>query len=489
MSPYFLRVSCLLAAMTSLPLAPPPLAAAEPTPREATDALHRAVRFFRDNCSAEGGYVYRWSADLSKREGEGGVGPTTAWIEPPGTPAVGMAYLEAYRLTKDPELKAAALHTADALLRGQLVSGGWDNKIEFGAAARNLIAYRVDLKDAQVGRRFNTTTFDDDKSQSAVRFLMQLDRTLEFSDPRIHEATLYALDAFTQAQYPNGAWPQRYSAFPKADEFPIRPASFAEMWSREFPAAKYDGFYTLNDNTISDLISTMLDAYDIYGDARYLAAAERGGDFFLRAQLPEPQPGWAQQYDRDMHPAWARKFEPPAITGGESQGVMQTLIVLYRRTGDKKFLAPIPRALEYYRSLQLPDGRLARFYELGTDRPLYFTKTYELTYSDADMPTHYGFQVGSRLDRIERDYQKWRETPTDKLWAPVTPTPPKLTAALTNEVRQIIDALDSRGAWVESGKMSYQGARDTTTEIIQSATFSKNIVTLSQFLAASRSRD
>ena len=31
-------------------------------------------------------------------------------------------------------------------------------------------------------------------------------------------------------------------------------------------------------------------------------------------QMPDPQPGWAQQYDYDMRPMWARKFEPAAIT-------------------------------------------------------------------------------------------------------------------------------------------------------------------------------
>ncbi len=103
-------------------------------------------------------------------------------------------------------------------------------------------------------------------------------------------------------------------------------------WPRVFPGDNYSGFYTLNDNTMSDMIVTMLDAWDIYGDKRYLDAAIRGGEFFLRAQLPEPQPGWAQQYDQQMHPAWARKFEPPAVSGGESQGVMNTLILLYRRT-------------------------------------------------------------------------------------------------------------------------------------------------------------
>ena len=33
---------------------------------------------------------------------------------------------------------------------------------------------------------------------------------------------------------------------------------------------------------------------------------------------------------------------------------------------------PVPRAIQYFRKSQLKDGRLARFYELQTNRPLYF---------------------------------------------------------------------------------------------------------------------
>ena len=102
-----------------------------PDRRDADDALHRAVAFFRGHCAAGGGYVYRWSADLSKREGEGRVDDLTAWLQPPGTPSVGMAYLDAYRLTGDDRLLEAAVETAMALVNGQLESGGWDNGITF----------------------------------------------------------------------------------------------------------------------------------------------------------------------------------------------------------------------------------------------------------------------------------------------------------------------------------------------------------------------
>src|SRR5690606_5744361 len=108
--------------------------------------------------------------------------------------------------------------------------------------------------------------------------------------------------------------------------------------------------YTINDSTLRDLIRTMLLAHEIYGDERFLASAKKGGDFLMLAQMPAPQPAWAQQYNFAMQPTWARRFEPPGVSGGESQQVMQTLIELALYTGDPRYLEPLPRAIEYLRA-------------------------------------------------------------------------------------------------------------------------------------------
>ena len=68
---------------------------------EAEKALKKAVTFFRTHVATEGGYLYRYSEDLSKREGEGRTNDRTVWVQPPGTPAVGLAYLRAWRSTGD----------------------------------------------------------------------------------------------------------------------------------------------------------------------------------------------------------------------------------------------------------------------------------------------------------------------------------------------------------------------------------------------------
>ena len=460
------------------------------TRAEAVTAMHRAVRFFREHCSAGGGYIFRLSADLQKREGEGKVGKTTAWLQPPATPTVGSAYTTAYVLTQDAELKAAAIATAQALIQGQLESGGWYHRIDFAPQDRARFAYRVDDPPADQRRQINQTTFDDDKSQSAARFLMRLDLALNFQHEAIHEAAKYAADAFVTAQYANGAWPQRYTEFPDPTAHQPKQASLPQEWSRTYPKRDYKGDYTLNDNSISDVIVTMLLAWDIYGDQRYFDAACRGGDFFLLAQLPDPQPGWAQQYDVDMQPSWARKFEPPAVTGGESQGVMRTLLLLYQRSGKEKYLAPIPPALAYYRASLLPSGQLARFYELRTNKPLYFSKDYRLTYSDSDMPTHYSFKVGAKLDRLQADYdrmvargKKNKITPQRQ---PPTYQRPSPSNSLTNQAAECVRALDARGAWVETGKMRYQGNDDSTERVIESSTFCRHLLTLANYIAGSQ---
>lgn len=465
---------------------------AQETPNRQTviQALHRAVEFFRQHASAGGGYVFQVSADLTKREGEGRVDDTTAWIEPPATPAVGMAYLEAYRWCEEPILLAAAKETANALVQGQLRSGGWGERIDFDPEKRLWHSYRVEPKSEKQGR--NTTTFDDDKTQSAIRLLVQVDQQLNFKDETFHEAAIFALDAVLRAQYSCGAWPQKYNGQLFEPDPQSRRASFPADWPREFPNESYGNFYTLNDDTLSDLITTLLDAWEVYNDKRYLKSAQRGGDFLLLAQLPEPQPGWAQQYNRTMQPAWARRFEPPAITGGESQNVMRTLIALYRRTArvDSKagrFLEPLPRAIEYYRTLLLPDGRIPRFTEIATDRPLYFTRDYRLTHDDSDMPTHYGFIVGASFDSIERELNSARKLPKDQRRDSTTS---KLRDTHPNDeqVAKIMGDLDDRGAWVEPGRLKFYGKDDSTREVIRSATFIKNIRVLASWLGADADR-
>lgn len=446
--------------------------------------MRRATDFFRTQVSTEGGYLWRYSEDLSLREGEGTATDTMVWVQPPGTPSVGMVYLKTYEATGDLYYLDAARDVAYSLVRGQLRSGGWDYRIEFDPKRRDRYAYRTEPY--KEGAR-NVSTLDDNNTQSAVRLLMRVDQALDFKDEKIHEATKFALSTLLKVQYPNGAWPQRFSNAPDPAKFPVKKAGYPDSWSWTFPKRDYKSFYTFNDNTIADTIATMLEAFDIYNDAKYQAAAEKAGDFILLAQMPEPQPAWAQQYNADMHPAWARKFEPPAVTGGESQGVMKTLLVLYRATGKKKFLEPLPRAMEYLRQSRLPNGRLARFYELKTNKPLYFTREdYKLTYNDADMPTHYSFKTYYGVESIALEYERLLATDPVELKRPEKVSRPRLNRSLADQAKSIIDRLDEQGRWMGNGRMRDDEQDAPPRRVIDCRTFINNISTLNTYLRSVR---
>ncbi len=445
---------------------------------DAKQAMKKATHFFTSQVASNGGYLWKYSEDLSRREGEGKATDSMIWVQPPGTPTVGEAFLTAYQKTGEPYLLEAAKGAAKALIEGQLKSGGWSYYIDF--KDRQRFQYRIDGGGAKARNR---TTFDDNKSQSALRFLILLDQELKFKDRSLHAAVMYALNAFLKAQYPNGGWPQQYSQFPNPEEYPILKANYPATWPREFPKKNYTKYYTFNDKAIEDLVNLMFLASHVYKDPRFSKAALKAGDFIILAQMPEPQPAWAQQYNQKMQPAWARKFEPPAITGGESQGVIKTLMQIYIYSGEKKYLKPIPVALAYLQKSELPGGKLARFYELKTNRPLYFTKQYQLTYKSDDVPTHYGFVVNSKLNQLESRYRKLLKASPEKLASMRFPNRNvRLTPSLTAKTKSVIEGLDPRGAWLKQGEI--RSARLDNVPIIETRVFVNNLTTLANFVAA-----
>lgn len=468
----------------------PTLLVAQPAPSrdEALAAMRRAASFYVDRVSTGGGYHFYYAEDLSYGRSESAEGATQIEYQREGTPIVALAYLDAYEATGDQLFLDAARKAGGAYVRGQLCSGGWEYLVEFDTEKRKPYQYRVDGQCRADAR--GVTTLDDNVTQSAIRVLMRLDRALAFRDATIHEAVLFALDSLVEAQYPIGAWPQRFAAKPEYRPLPLVRASYPVAWERTWPGPVYQQHYTFNDNSISDVIDVMLEAARIYDEPRYLASAERGGQFILLAQMPEPQPAWAQQYDADMHPAWARVFEPPAVTGGESQGIIRTLMVLYRETGDRKYLEPIPRALAYLRRSVLPASTggvearrrmtgpvLARFYELQSNRPLYITKGtrlsaaglgsrlvdgYEISYDDRSVITHYGVLVSAAgLDELERDYTALVAMDSDARRRPARltglspwserPQPQRSREQLAAAARDALTSMDARGAWLTEG--------------------------------------
>ncbi|QDV43637.1 Pectic acid lyase [Stieleria neptunia] len=442
---------------------------------EALAAAKKATSFLVEHVSTEGGYLWRYSADLKHREGEGVVKTSTVWVQPPGTPAVGQAFVKLYQATGDQQFLDAARAAAESLRRGQMRSGGWQAMVEFEPERRRRWAYRIDHAGSKAK---DQSSLDDDKTQSALRFLIQLDQSLGFKDESIHEMTLYGLDGLLRrGQFTGGGFPQVWTARRDLDT-PRLNANYPDSWPKTYPGHnEYWYRYTLNDHLARGVMKVLLLADQVYDDPRYRTSAIRLADSLLAAQMPAPQPAWAQQYNAQMQPIWARKFEPPAITTSESFSVIETLMMAYREFGDRKYIEPIPRALDYLESCHLPDGRVARFYELKTNRPLYFTLDYQLTYDDSNMPTHYGFQLQSKVPQLRKQYERIaRLTPKQLAESAQKRRQPKASV-----VQAIIDRQDERGAWLSDEPMRYNRVAGPTIKMDVAV---EHLTTLADYLAA-----
>lgn len=438
---------------------------------EALQAMKAAVRYYREKVASHGGYVYYYTDDLKQRWGEGKADQDTVFVQPPGTPTVGMAYLQAHAATADPYYLDAARETAQSLVEGQLQSGGWTQVIHF-SPARRMGKYRH-----RKGGDWNASSLDDGQTQAALQFLMRADQALGFKNERIHEAAGYALDALLKAQFANGGFPQVWTG--PVEHRPPAQARFPDYdWKTEGRIKNYWDQYTLNDDLAGTVSDTLITAHQVYGEERCKSALERLGDFLILAQMPTPQPGWCQQYNGEMVPIWARKFEPPAISGSESQDAMETLIKISRYTGQSKYLKPIPSALEYFTNkCLLSDGRVARFYEFKTNKPLYMDQAYQLTYDDSNVPSHYGWKRAAHFKEIERVYQEAKQG------VPAKEPQVKPTA---ERVREIVRRLDGQGRWVETyagEPLVGQPKFELGFRYVSSDVFSRNVATLAEYVA------
>lgn len=349
-------------------LAIPRAWSAQPPPSrsEALDAMKRATRFMLEKVSHRGGYVWSVSEDFKRRDGEVPARDTQIWIQG-GTPEVGHCYLDAYEATRDPLFLDAARRAAAALVYGQRPEGGWHYFIDFDPSGTEewfrTEASRFKWGYEEYRHYYGNSTFDDGNSATATRYLMRFyATTLEAS---YREPVVKALDFFLKAQYPNGAWPQRY---------PLRP----EFSHDGLP--DYTSFYTLNDGAAVANVLTLVEGYELLGDERYLEAAKRGVDFMIAVQGPEDQAAWAEQYDpKTLEPAAARTHEPAGFVVRESEEVIRLLETFYLMTGSRRYLRPVPGAIAWFERVNRETVELkrppARYYQLGTNLPVYVQRT------------------------------------------------------------------------------------------------------------------
>jgi len=310
-----------------------------PLADQAVDAMKKAARFYRFEVSTNGGYLFEYTIDMKYRYGEMPARESQIWVQDPSTPGCGQTYLNAYEATSDPFFLEAAQAAARALIHGQMDCGGWNYLIDFRAGSlEDWYAHEGHHPDFNEFYHFEgNATFDDGVVKGPVMLLLRLyDLT---QDPSLLPPLEKALDFVLTAQYPNGAWPQRYPVL----------------------GTGYDAHYTFNDNVINDNIDLLVAAYAILPRPRYLEGALRGADYILLSRHAGPQYGWGLQYSHDMKIAWGRKLEPPALTPSATVENIRTLMDIYELTGDRRYLESIPAVLDWLDRSKMPDGSIGVF--------------------------------------------------------------------------------------------------------------------------------
>ncbi|MCE9667049.1 pectate lyase [Myxococcus stipitatus] len=498
--PVLATVACGAPADERASLAAPPVhevaeatrAASTPLRAKALGRMRNAAKFFHDQVARRGGYAWHQNAtNLSERWGDIQLDEDQIMIQSPGTADVVIAFVEA--ALADPATPALATYATDAALalrQGQIKSGGWRLYADFKATPTLRACYLNTTANCGCGG-CNTTAYDDQATQTALIAMMRADQLLGYANADISASSAYARARVETSQYPtHGGFPQGFSA-PVAAR-PALNASYppstgtacglAHCYANAYTTEYWDD-PTLNDNLASAFVEMLYWAKEVYPAqaTTYQNMLTAFGGFLRRAQMPQPQPAWAQQYDVQMQPRWARSWEAPAIAGQESQDVMWALLRLYQL--DPSVTAnrdAVGTALDYLENVDhANDTLLYRYIELDDTAPSnigFFTVKaggYPAQFSTAP-PTYqnYAWEVPSQLAAIRAEYARLA---TD------TTVMKRSCQKLRADTVQAVDATVDNERWITHYP---NGPRSGATpgDYYDTGTFVRNLRTLAEFV-------
>ncbi len=429
---------------------------------ETEKAMLNATRYMVEEISTEGGYLWYYLPDLSRRWGEMEAYESMVWLQHPGTVSMGHTFLDAYHVTGDEYYYIAAEKAASAIVRGQRPEGGWNYLIDFAGEESISQWYNTIGKNGwrleEFQHYYGNSTFDDRVSADAARFLLRI--YLEKKDPTYKVALEKVIDFILESQYPEGGWPQRY---------PLK-YDFIKNGKPD-----YSSFFTFNDDVIWDNIHFLVQCYQNLSKEDYADAITRGMDFYLLTQ--HSSGGWAQQYDMDLNPAGARSYEPRALLPSTTHKNAMLLIRFYELTGDQKYLNAIPEAIEWLELTRLPEGSSEggrythpTFVDPEKNKPLYVHRKganvkygqYYYDYQDTLLLAHYYGKGRIDLEGLKKQYDSMiaagpRKTSREHLMDEKRYFDLNRTAqrqGLDDEqILEIIQALDVNGRWLTRGAM------------------------------------
>jgi PelA/Pel-15E family pectate lyase len=334
--------------------------------------------------------------------------------------AVGtIAWVDAQNKADEWYGSAEALRIADNVVLYQRDSGGWPKNIDMGKpfdeAERPVLLAQ---------KKENDSTIDNGATYTQLSFLARV--YTKTQQQRYRESFLKGLDYLFKAQYPNGGWPQFYPDL--------------------------SGYYkhiTYNDDAMIGVMKLLRDVaaakpnYAFVDDARRAratSAVEKGIDCILKTQVVVngKRTVWCAQHDEITYaPAPARKYELVSLSGGESVGIVRFLMSI--NDPSPAVVDAIESAIAWFEQTQLngikwmekrdasqPGGidRVvvqdakagpiwARFYELGSNRPVFVGRDSVVKYSVAEIEHErrvgYAWYVEGPAKLLKDEYPKWRD--------------------------------------------------------------------------------
>jgi PelA/Pel-15E family pectate lyase len=314
---------------------------------------------------------------------------------------------------------AEAARIADNLIAYQRESGGWPKNINMAVALsetkRSDIAKEKGVADS---------TIDNGATYTQLIFLARV-YTLK-QTPSYRESFLRGFDYLLKAQYDNGGWPQYY---------PIRRGYYQHI--------------TFNDNAMIGVMQLLRDVVQHKPDYAFVDAARsaqagksvaRGIECILKSQIVVrgKRTVWCAQHDEvTLAPAPARAYEHISLSGQESVGIVEFLMGIEHP--DARAIEAIESAVAWFKSSQINGIRWvqttgtpvdhvvvsdrnapplwARFYEIGTNRPIFSGRDSVIKYSVAEIESErrngYRWYTDAPAKLLDRDYPAWlkRVTP------------------------------------------------------------------------------
>jgi hypothetical protein len=374
--------------------------------QEAEQTMLRSTRYMVEKVSTNGGYVWYYLPDFSRRWGEMEAYKTMIWLQNPGTVSMGNLFLEAYKVTGDEYYYQAAEKVGHALIWGQSFEGGWNYMIDFAGDKSLKQWYNTIGKNGwrleEFQHYYGNSTFDDNVTSNAALFLLRL--YLVKLDPVWKPSLDKSISFILESQYLLGGWPQRY---------PLK----YDFNKEGHP--DYTSSYTFNDGVIMENINFLIQCYLTLGEERFLDPIRRGMIFYLTSQ--DSSGGWGDQLNMSLEISGARTYEPKALLPGTTFENAMILLTFYQYTGDKKFLVGVKDAINWLGKTSLSRNKEGNdyetyptFVELGTNRPLYVHRKgsnskygkYFIDYNDEKLLGHYHGKRLIAVNRLKEEYNR-----------------------------------------------------------------------------------